>query len=218
MTRLGTLIGRLLSRLPLRERGEAGRASGRPDGALGDVEDEDPGLFLFDGVPDAIAAEKTLVAEGYRVKLVAPPHHLRAGCDLAVALPRVEHVGARRVLDRERIHTTGWVDDAEGGCSVTDVVTAEDFGDWIMVRAGNMKITVDKRSRRIVNTSGGGCPDIPYLNLELVGLSLDEAPRPRDVGHTLCGLMLDRAFLEIGERVPARSLVSTGAEEGARAS
>jgi hypothetical protein len=65
-----------------------------------------------------------------------------------------------------------------------------------MVKAGNMKITYRKDSGEIVNVSGGGCPDIPYLHAELIGKCLDEAPRPKDLGFTLCALNLERAFEE----------------------
>jgi len=154
------------------------------------------GIFLFDEVSSAIRAEKVLVAQGYDVLLVAPPHHLRAGCDLAVAVPRFEHVGAARLLEQAGVVVREWVDDTEGTSAITELITTVDFGEWLMVRAGNMKITVAKSSGLIVNTSGGGCPDIPYLNLELVGMRLTDAPRPKDLGYTLCGLMLDRAFTE----------------------
>jgi len=157
---------------------------------------EASGLFLFDQVPDALWAERVLKEAGYQYALVAPPHHLRAGCDLAVAVPRVEHVGAARVLEEARVPVRGWVDDPGSAARPADLVTAVDFGDYLMVRAGNMKITVEKATRTIVNTSGGGCPDIPYLNVELVGKRLDEAPRPKSLGYTLCGLMLDRAYEE----------------------
>jgi len=159
------------------------------------------GLFLFDAVNDALAAERALDAAGYTVSLVAPPHHLRAGCDLAVAMPRVEHIGAGRLLAEAGVHVREWVDDADGTAEVCDLVTTVDFGQWLMVRAGNMKIVVDKTTAVIVNTSGGGCPDIPYLNLALVGKRLDAVPRPKDLGYTLCGLMLDRAYLEVRERL-----------------
>lgn len=157
---------------------------------------EASGLFLFDQVPDALWAERVLKEAGYEYALVAPPHHLRAGCDLAVAVPRVEHVGAARALEEARVPVRGWVDDPGSAARPADLVTVVDFGDYLMVRAGNMKITVEKATRTIVNTSGGGCPDIPYLNIELVGKRLDEAPRPKSLGYTLCGLMLDRAYEE----------------------
>jgi hypothetical protein len=69
-----------------------------------------------------------------------------------------------------------------------------------MVRAANMKLTVDKETLTIVNISGGGCPDVPYLAKELVGKTLNEAPAPREIGHTLCGYALQLAFEEMGRR------------------
>ncbi|MBN2247866.1 MAG: DUF3343 domain-containing protein [Coriobacteriia bacterium] len=170
--------------------------------------DEALGLFLFDAVNDALAAERALKAAGYEVSLVAPPPHLRAGCDLSIALPRVEQVGAEREIVGAGVHIRDWVADVEGTAEVCDLVTTVDFGQWLMVRAGNMKIVVEKATGVIVNTSGGGCPDIPYLNLELVGKRLHEVPRPKDLGYTLCGLMLDRAYVEV------RSQLETAAQGG----
>ncbi len=72
----------------------------------------------------------------------------------------------------------------------------KDYGAWLMVRAANMKITVDKASRRIVNVSGGGCPDVPYLASLLLGKALDEAQIPLNQGQTLCGYALKLAFDE----------------------
>jgi hypothetical protein len=65
-----------------------------------------------------------------------------------------------------------------------------------MVKPANMKLTFEKASGKIVNTSGGGCPDIPYMHAELLDRTLEEAPRPADLGYTLCALMLDRALEE----------------------
>lgn len=154
------------------------------------------GIFLFDQVSEAIKAEAVLKTAGYDVELVAPPPHLRAGCDLAVAISSMERLGAERALAERDAEARGWVDTLEGTMDLADIITTEDFGEWLMVRAGNMKITVEKASGRIVNTSGGGCPDIPYLNLEFVGSNIGDGRRPRDIGYTLCGLMLDRAFVE----------------------
>ncbi len=176
--------------------------------------DEALGLFLFDAVNDALSAERILKAAGYEVSLVAPPAHLRAGCDLSVALPRVEHIGAERQLIDADVPLREWVADAEGTAEVCDLVTSVDFGQWLMVRAGNMKIVVEKETGLIVNTSGGGCPDIPYLNLALVGKRVDEVPRPKDLGYTLCGLMLDRAYQEVRAQLDAREMAVVGAGGG----
>ncbi len=63
-------------------------------------------------------------------------------------------------------------------------------------KAANMKLTFDKESSIIVNSSGGGCPDIPVLYTNLVEKKLTEVPRPKDIGFTLCARMLDRALEE----------------------
>lgn len=164
--------------------------------AATDADTYQQGLLTFDNVNDALAGERTLLAHNYDVSLVAPPQHLRTGCDLALAISNIEHIGAQRILETAGIMVRAWYDDTAGQYQPISLVTTEDLGEWTMVRAGNMKITYEKSSGLIVNTSGGGCPDIPYLNLELVGKSLADAPRPKELGYTLCGLMLDRAFCE----------------------
>lgn len=73
----------------------------------------------------------------------------------------------------------------------------KDFGDYLMVRAANMKITVAKADLRIVNVSGGGCPDVPFLADRLVGETLSSAPEPRELGRTLCGYALHMAYEEL---------------------
>jgi hypothetical protein len=60
-----------------------------------------------------------------------------------------------------------------------------------------MKITVRKSDRMIVNISGGGCPDVPYLADRLVGRTLESAPEPRSLGSTLCGYALQLAYEEM---------------------
>lgn len=162
---------------------------------------ETDGLFLFDEVSEALKGERALRAAGYELRLVAPPAELRAGCDLALALAPFERPGAERALAAADVVLRGWADGREGARPLADLVTTTDFGDFLMVRAGNMKIAVEKRTGRIVNTSGGGCPDIPWLNVSLVGRTIHDAPRPRELGFTLCGLMLDRAFEEARARL-----------------
>ena len=81
-----------------------------------------------------------------------------------------------------------------------DLFHIKDFGNHLMVRAANMKITVEKETQLIVNVSGGGCPDVPYLARKMVGKSLDDAPSPREIGHTLCGYALQLAYEEMKNR------------------
>jgi hypothetical protein len=160
------------------------------------VKFEGGGLVLFDEVQHAMLAEKALKSAGYIVRLVAPPPELRKGCDLSVEINLVEQPGIERVL-REKNMAYISVDPIRiKTAPLLDIVKLTDFGEWIMVKAGNMKITYEKSSGIIVNVSGGGCPDIPYLHAELIDKNLNEAKRPKDLGFTLCALNLDRAFDE----------------------
>ncbi|HUU08079.1 MAG TPA: DUF3343 domain-containing protein [Dehalococcoidales bacterium] len=154
------------------------------------------GLVLFMDVHDAMQAEKVLSQAGYLVKLVAPPPELRKGCDLAVAINLVEQPGIERALREKEVGYVRVTPLKAGTEGILEIVKVTDFGDWTMVKAANMKLTYDKKSGVIVNTSGGGCPDIPQLHAELIDKKLNEAPRPRDIGFTLCALMLDRALEE----------------------
>ncbi len=60
--------------------------------------------------------------------------------------------------------------------------------------AANMKITVDREKSTIVNISGGGCPDVPYLAVSLIGNKITEVKRPRENGYSLCAYMLEKAY------------------------
>lgn len=157
---------------------------------------EGGGLVLFMDVHDAMRGERVLKKADYAVRLVAPPPQLRKGCDLAVEINLVEQPGIERLLREKDAPYVSVVPLKAGTLELLEIVKVTDFGDWIMVMAANMKLAFDNGSGIIVNTSGGGCPDIPHLHAEMIGKKLTEAPRPKDVGFTLCALMLDRALEE----------------------
>jgi len=160
------------------------------------VKFEGGGLVLFDEVQQAMAAEKVLKSSGYIVRLVAPPPELRKGCDLAVEINLVEQPGIERVLAKNDVFYVSIDPLRIKTAPLLEVIKVTDFGEWVMVKAGNMKLTYEKSSGVIVNVSGGGCPDIPYLHAGMIDKRLDEAPRPKDLGFTLCALNLERAFDE----------------------
>jgi len=152
------------------------------------------GLIIFQDVAQAVQGEKVIKKAGYEVRLIAPPPQYRAGCDLALEIDLAK-AGAIEQLFREKDAAyVGIFPMMKGTAELSDVVKVTDFGQWTMVRAGNMKVTFDKTTGIIVNSSGGGCPDIPYLYVELVDKPLNKAPRPKDLGVTLCAVMMDKAF------------------------
>ena len=160
----------------------------------------DRGLLVFANTGEVLRAEKVLTEAGFSVQVQGPPPELRSGCDLVVVFPLVDQLRALRVLDRAGLPPLQAVPAAGPLLEPVSLFQVKDFGPWLMVRAANMKLTVDKQTRVIVNVSGGGCPDVPYLARELTGKPLDAAPRPRDLGHTLCGYALDLAFEEMLRR------------------
>jgi hypothetical protein len=115
---------------------------------------------------------------------------------LAVEINLVEQPGIERLLKEKDMAYVSIEPLRVKTAPLLEVVKVTDFGRWVMVKAGNMKITYEKDSGVIVNVSGGGCPDIPYLHAELVDKRLDQAPRPKDLGFTLCALNLERALDE----------------------
>lgn len=153
-------------------------------------------IITFQDVSAAMKAEKAIKAAGYEVKLVAPPPEMRMGCDLALEANLVEKHGIERLLQEQQLSYVQIMPLTQGASQMCEIVKVTDFGRWIMVKAGNMKLSFDKETHTIVNISGGGCPDIPYLHAEMVDQTLNMAPHPRDLGYTLCATMLQRAYEE----------------------
>ncbi len=154
------------------------------------------GIILFQEVNEALRAEKILKNRNYEIRLVAPPPDFRIGCDLAIEIDLIKKLEIERILKENNQSFIEILPLWEKSCNLLNIIKRTDFKNHIMVKSGNMKITFDKRTGVIVNTSGGGCPDIPFLNLSMVNKKLDECPKPSELGYTLCALMLQRALDE----------------------
>jgi hypothetical protein len=158
------------------------------------------GILVFDNTSEVIRAENALKAAGWNIRVKGPPPEIRTGCDLVIEFPLIEELAVRRVLQQVDLQPLETVPVTSPLLQPVDLFHVKDFGDFLMVRAANMKLTVDKRNGVIVNISGGGCPDIPYLAQEMVGKPLAGAPQPRQIGHTLCGYALQLAYEEVQRR------------------
>lgn len=157
------------------------------------------GLLIFENTSEVIKAERILKNHGFEIKVVGPPSHLRKGCDLAIEFPVVETVGILNVLQSKGLAPLDCLTSNDGNLKPVDLFHVKDYGRFLMVRAANMKITIHKSTFTIVNISGGGCPDVPYLTAKLVGKKINEAPEPKEIGHTLCGYALQLAYEKIKE-------------------
>ena len=159
--------------------------------------DQDRGILVFEHTSEVIKAESVLKKDGWEVRVVGPPPEIRSGCDLVIEIPLIEELNILRMLEKVGVRPLQIVPVSSPLLQPVDLFQIKDFGKYLMVRAANMKLTVEKKTLLIVNISGGGCPDVPYLASEIIGRSLDEAPSPRQIGHTLCGYALQLAYEEM---------------------
>lgn len=165
-----------------------------------DRNDVDFGILIFDTTSEVIQAENILKRAGWDIRVMGPPPEVRTGCDLVIEFPIMEQMNILRTLAQADVVPIGTVPVTSPLLKPVDLYAVKDFGDYLMVRAANMKITVSKDTLDIVNVSGGGCPDVPYLAQEMTGKRLGEAPYPRDIGHTLCAYALQLACEEMERR------------------
>lgn len=162
------------------------------------------GLLVFEHTGEVVRAEQILKNIGLSVEIKGPPPQLRTGCDMVIEFPLVEELAAIKALTAEKVTLLSIVPVSGELLEPVSLFRITDYGKWFMVRAANMKITVDKESGCIVNVSGGGCPDVPYLAASLVGKMLvgpEAAPEPKIIGHTLCGYALQLAYEEVKRQV-----------------
>ncbi|MCA1960101.1 MAG: DUF3343 domain-containing protein [Desulfomonile sp.] len=160
------------------------------------------GILIFQHTSEVIRAESLLKAAGLDVAVKGPPPEVRTGCDLAIEFPIVSELKARRILSDARIRPIMVLPLQDLLLEPVSLFQIKDFGTHLMVRAANMKITVSKDDLEIVNVSGGGCPDVPFLADQLVGRGLYDAPEPRTHGQTLCGYALQLAYEELKRQCP----------------
>jgi hypothetical protein len=160
----------------------------------------DRGFLVFHNTSEVIRAETILKKQGWNIRVMGPPPELRTGCDLVIEFPLVEQLNILRILEEKKVPPVDAVPVDSPLLKPVELLKTKDYGGYIMVRAANMKLTVEKDTLKIVNISGGGCPDIPYIAEELVGKTLSEAPSPRAIGHTLCAYALHMAYEEMKKK------------------
>jgi hypothetical protein len=158
------------------------------------------GLLVFENTSEVIRAENILKAEGWKIRVMGPPPEIRTGCDLVIEFSLIDSLNILRLLRNKDLSPLNVAPVTSPLLEPVGLFRTTDFGDYLMVRAANMKLTIDKKTQIIVNVSGGGCPDVPYLAAVLVGKTLYESPKPRELGHTLCGYALDLAGDEMRKK------------------
>lgn len=156
----------------------------------------DRGILVFENTSEVIRAEKLLKKGGWDIRVMGPPPEIRQGCDLVIEFSLIEELQILRILEAERLPPLKTVPVKGPLLEPVAIFHIKDYGRYLMVRAANMKLTVEKETGLIVNVSGGGCPDVPFLAASMVGRTLADTPSPRDIGRTLCGYALQLAYEE----------------------
>ena len=152
----------------------------------------------FSSIPVKLSEPKTFSKrKGGQSGSWGRPPSIQTGCDLVIEFPLIEELNILRNLDSADVPPLKVVPVTAPLLEPVSLFNTKDFGEYLMVRAANMKITMRKKDGKIVNISGGGCPDVPYLAQEMIGKTLDKVPKPRDLGHTLCGYALQLAYEEL---------------------
>jgi len=114
------------------------------------------GILLYETVQEVILVNKILASHGFKVRLVAPPPEVRVGCDLAIEFDLLEQEAIETVLKREGNTPQKMVSTKEMLPDILKRSSIIEIDGYLMCKAGNMKITIDKQEHAIVNISGGG--------------------------------------------------------------
>ena len=193
-----TLLSRLRSAVFFAKEKTAGRGTRDPaKGKDGGPDKNHDAILAFANTGEVIQAERVLKAGGVPVRVMGPPPALRTGCDMVLVVPLPRAFAAAVLLEKAELPPLRMLPAGEALLNPVSLYNVKDYGDWLMVRAANMKITVEKAGRRIVNVSGGGCPDVPWLAAQLVGKGTEAAPLLKEHGQTLCGYALHLALTEL---------------------
>jgi hypothetical protein len=161
------------------------------------AQNQDRGILVFENTSEVIRAENILKTEGWEIRVMGPPPEIRTGCDLVIEFPLIEKLHIVRSLEEAGLKPVQIVAVSNTLLKPVDLFHVKDFGNYLMIRAANMKLTIDKNTMIIVNISGGGCPDVPYLASAMIGKHFSDAPSPQSIGHTLCGYALQLAYEEM---------------------
>ncbi len=77
---------------------------------------------------------------------MGPPPEIQKGCDLVIDFPLMEELFITRALEQADNPPMMAVPVSGPLLTPVDLFHVKDFGDHLMVRAANMKLTVDKTS------------------------------------------------------------------------
>jgi len=105
----------------------------------------DRGFLAFANTSEVIKAESLIKGQGWKVRVMGPPPELRTGCDLVIEFPLVEQLNILRLLEENKLTPLEVVPVDDPLLKPVDLFKTTDYGQYLMVRAANMKLTIDKK-------------------------------------------------------------------------
>ena len=109
----------------------------------------DLGILVFENTSDVIQAENVLKSAGWSVRVMGPPPSIQTGCDLVIEFPLIEELNILRELDHADVFPLSVVPVTATLLEPVNLFHTRDFGDYLMVRAANMKITIGKKDMKL---------------------------------------------------------------------
>jgi hypothetical protein len=113
----------------------------------------DRGFLVFENTSEVIQAENLLKQHDWEIRVMGPPPEIRQGCDLVIEFPLIKELQILRVLEMEKLPPLKVVPVTSPLLQPVDIFHIKDYGRYLMVRAANMKLTVDRETAMIVNIS-----------------------------------------------------------------
>ena len=150
------------------------------------------GFMAFSHTGQVVAARKALLAAGLAPKIKAPPPAMREGCDMVLEFPLAQEAFYLAALLEKRLKPLKVLVADSPLTAPESLFKRVDYQDHLMVSAANMKITITRDRGRIVNVSGGGCPDVPALAAGLADSLVTDPPQV-DEFRSLCSFSLSQA-------------------------
>gem|GEM_PF-3998464 len=108
----------------------------------------DRGLLAFSHTGDVIRAERLLRQQGFDVDVKGPPPQMRTGCDMVVVFPLIRQAAVLASLKTADLEPEQVVSAHDVLLEPVSLFQTSRLEHWLMVRAANMKITVDCRDRQ----------------------------------------------------------------------
>jgi hypothetical protein len=152
---------------------------------------------VFSHTSEVIRAEKVLKEAGWAIRVMGPPPEIQSGCDLVIEFPIIDELNVLKTLDQARLSPLEVVPVSGPLLKPVDLFQVKDFGRLSHGAGRQHEAHGGQGNPGHRQRLRGRLPGRALSGLGAGGPPLEAAPRPWDLGHTLCGYALELAFQEM---------------------